>query len=89
MARLIVGERALVEGLIRSGEVEVRGRVIGDIEAKAVKLHETAHVEGDILHEQLSIDIGAFFQGRCQQAKRPAAAAPAPAKLVELDKTAG
>jgi cytoskeletal protein CcmA (bactofilin family) len=81
VARLVVGEHAQIEGTVRGGQVEVRGRVVGNIEAKAVKLYETAHVEGDISHEQLSIDVGAFFQGRCQQFQRPApqpAAQPAP-----------
>lgn len=96
VARLVIGERATVEGVVRSAVVEVRGRVLGNIEAKAVKLYESAHVEGDITHEQLSIDVGAFFQGRCQQLPRQAAqpvAAPAPApapaapvaKMVELE----
>jgi cytoskeletal protein CcmA (bactofilin family) len=67
VARLVIGETARIEGKVRCGQVEVRGRVTGDIEAKSVKLFETAHVEGDITHEQLSIEVGAFFQGRCQQ----------------------
>ncbi len=79
--RLIVGEHAHIEGKIRCSAVEVRGRVLGNIEAQSVKLFETAIVEGDISHGQLSIDVGAFFQGRCQQlrAEQPAAQAPAPA----------
>ena len=68
VTRLIVGENAAVEGQIRAHQVEVRGRVVGDIEAQAVKLAESAHVEGDITHGQLSIDVGAHFQGRCQPA---------------------
>jgi cytoskeletal protein CcmA (bactofilin family) len=72
VARLVVGEAACIEGKIRCGIVEVRGRVTGDIEAKSVKLFETAHVEGDITHEQLAIEVGAYFQGRCQQFVRPA-----------------
>lgn len=82
VARLVVGETARIEGKIRCGQVEVRGRVTGDIEAKSVKLFETAHVEGDITHEQLSIEVGAFFQGRCQQFVR--ASEPARANVVEL-----
>ena len=89
VARLVIGERAQVEGTVRGGSIEVRGRMLGNIEAKAVKLYESAHVEGDIVHEQLSIDVGAFFQGRCQQAKRAPAPAPAPtAQVIELDKNA-
>ena len=91
VARLVIGERATVEGSVRGGTVEVRGKVMGNIEAKAVKLYETAHVEGDIIHEQLSIDVGAFFQGRCQQARpAPAAAAAPPAPmLIELEPAKG
>ena len=74
----MVGEQAHVEGTIRCGAVEVRGRVIGNIEAQTVKLHETAFVEGDITHGQLSIDVGAYFQGRCQQFRQAQAAPAAP-----------
>ena len=77
VARLVIGEHAHVEGVVRGGSIEVRGHVHGNIEGKAVRLVESAHVEGDITHEQLSIDVGAFFQGRCQQF-RPMAAQPAP-----------
>ena len=48
----------------------VRGRVSGAIVAKQVKLFATARIEGDITQEQLSIEQGAWFQGRCTQAKR-------------------
>ena len=76
VTRLIVGEQATVEGQIRAQQVEVRGRVVGDIQAQAVKLAESAHVEGDITHGQLSIDVGAYFSGRCQQFRRTEPAAP-------------
>jgi cytoskeletal protein CcmA (bactofilin family) len=91
IARLVIGERATVEGSIHGGSVEVRGKVLGNIEASAVKLYESAHVEGDIIHEQLSIDVGAYFQGRCQQA-RPAPIAPVAlpsANVVELEQAKG
>ena len=81
VARLVVGEHAHVEGTIRGGQIEVRGHVHGNIEGKAVRLLETAHVEGDITHEQLSIDVGAFFQGRCAQF-RPAAQAAQPVQMI-------
>jgi cytoskeletal protein CcmA (bactofilin family) len=55
--------------------VEVRGRVSGSITAKQVRLYGGAHVEGDITHEQLSIENGAFFQGRSLRLQRPAAPA--------------
>ncbi len=48
----------------------MRGRVSGAIVAKQVKLFATSRVEGDITQEQLAIEQGAWFQGRCTQAKR-------------------
>ncbi|WP_457832683.1 bactofilin family protein, partial [Staphylococcus aureus] len=65
-------------GTVRGGSVEVRGRVIGNVEGKAIRLLETAHVEGDITHEQLSIDVGAFFQGRCAQFRVQPTVQPTP-----------
>lgn len=79
VTRLVIGEHAHIEGTVRGAQVEVRGRVIGNVEGKAIRLLETAHVEGDITHEQLSIDVGAFFQGRCAQFRPQAVSQPAPA----------
>lgn len=83
VARVTIGEGGAVEGTVHADVLEVRGRVTGAIVAKQVKLYATARVEGDITQEQLAIDQGAWFQGRCNQAKRdtPGAAmleAPAP-----------
>jgi cytoskeletal protein CcmA (bactofilin family) len=62
--RLTIGETGSVEGAIQADAVEVRGRVAGSIAAATVRLHATAHVDGDITQSQLSIDAGAHFQGR-------------------------
>jgi cytoskeletal protein CcmA (bactofilin family) len=80
VGRLIVGETGAVEGAVSADYVEVRGRIVGNVSGKQVKLIATAYVDGDITAEQLSIDIGAYFQGRVLQGRRdaPAAAAPAP-----------
>ena len=43
--------------------MRVHGRVNGQIKAKFVNLAKTAHVVGDILHENLSIQEGAFLEG--------------------------
>ena len=67
--RLMVGEAATLEGSVEAVVVEVRGRVTGSISARQVKLHPSAKVEGDITYEQLSIDNGAFFEGRCIRSK--------------------
>lgn len=80
VGRLIVGETGAIEGGVSADYVEVRGRIVGNISGKQVKLIATAYVDGDITAEQLSIDIGAYFQGRVLQGRREApAAAPKPA----------
>lgn len=79
VGRLIVGETGAVEGGVSADYVEVRGRIVGNVSGKQVKLVATAYVDGDITAEQLSIDIGAYFQGRVLQGRRDApAAAPKP-----------
>lgn len=67
--KLIIGETGAVEGSVSAETVEVRGRVTGSVSGKTVKLFASAHVDGDIVQEQLQIDQGAWFQGRCSKAK--------------------
>lgn len=78
VGRLIVGETGAVEGNVSADYVEVRGRIVGAVSGKQIKLVATAYVDGDITAEQLSIDIGAYFQGRVLQGRREAPAPAAP-----------
>ena len=77
--RLMVGEAATLEGSVEAVVVEVRGRVTGSISARQVKLHPSAKVEGDITYEQLSIEMGAQFEGKCIRNKSTASTLPLPA----------
>lgn len=70
VAKVTISDSGSVEGTVHADVLEVRGRVAGAIVAKSVKLFSTARIEGDITQEQLSIEQGAWFQGRCTQAKR-------------------
>ncbi|MEN5114293.1 polymer-forming cytoskeletal protein [Brevundimonas diminuta] len=92
VVRVVIGEGGAVEGTVHADILEVRGRVSGAIVAKQVKLFATSRVEGDITQEQLSIEQGAWFQGRCTQAKRDTPGAnmlesPAPAEKPAPAKT--
>jgi len=80
---LTVGEAGNVEGKVEADTIEIRGRVVGSIKGQQVKLQATAYVEGDITHEQLAIDVGAYFQGRCLQT-RPAPASVAPVNAAPM-----
>ena len=72
-----VGDGGSVEGGIYAEAVEVRGKVSGSITAKQVRLYGACHVDGDITHEQLAMETGAFFQGRSLRLQRPVQAATA------------
>ncbi len=74
--RVTIGETGQVDGGVFAESVEVRGKVIGSITAKQVRLHGSCHMDGDITHEQLAMEIGAFFQGRSLRLKRPATVTP-------------
>lgn len=73
VSHLTVGESGNIEGKVEAETIEVRGRIVGSIQGRQIKLQATAYVEGDITHETLAIDVGAYFQGRCLQ-RRPAEA---------------
>ena len=82
VAKLTIGETGHVEGQVFCETIEVRGRVIGSISSKQVRLYGTAYVDGDITHEQLAIESGAFFQGRSLKFQRQA---PAIVAVVEKE----
>jgi cytoskeletal protein CcmA (bactofilin family) len=68
--RVTIGDGGHVEGGVFAEAVEVRGRVSGSITAKQVRLYGACHVDGDITHEQLAMETGAFFQGRSLRLQR-------------------
>jgi cytoskeletal protein CcmA (bactofilin family) len=79
IGKLTIGDTGHVEGSIFAEAVEARGRVIGAITAKQVRLYGTCYIDGDITHEQLAMETGAFFQGRSLKFQRPPTPAAEPA----------
>lgn len=59
VSRLTIGETGQIEGTVLAELVEARGKVIGSITAKQIRLFATAHIDGDITHEQLAMETGA------------------------------
>jgi cytoskeletal protein CcmA (bactofilin family) len=68
---LTVGDTGFVKGDVMSESVIVNGRVEGSIRARKVTLSRTAHVQGDITHQQLSVEMGAVFEGQCRYVQDP------------------
>lgn len=82
---LTIGQSARVQGALSAETVRIYGRVQGRVDAKNVALASTAQVDGDILHESLSMEAGASVEGRLTRratsaAARPTAAAASGAK---------
>ncbi len=59
-----VGSSGRVSGEIKADTARILGRVQGRIQARSVMLMSTAHVEGDVHHETISIENGAKIEGR-------------------------
>lgn len=72
-SHITVGEKAKITGSIIAEEVVVRGHVMGSIRGKRVMLQASSHVDGDIHHQTLSIEQGAFFEGKSRRAEDPTA----------------
>ena len=78
---LTIGESAVVRGVMVAETVHIYGSVIGEVRANSVILSKTARVEGDIIHQSLTMEAGADLIGRLSRldAKIPA---PRPAEPV-------
>jgi cytoskeletal protein CcmA (bactofilin family) len=61
---LLVSPKAAINGGVEADRVVVNGRVEGPIRGSEVVLKSRAHVVGDIQHQNLSIERGAYFEGR-------------------------
>jgi cytoskeletal protein CcmA (bactofilin family) len=64
---LIVSPKGRIVGSITAEHVVVNGNVEGPIQGGEVALKSQAHVVGDIHHQNLTIEKGAYFDGRAKQ----------------------
>lgn len=75
-----VGHNAKVKGSVYGDEVELSGTVEGKIEAKKVVLTSSAHMSGDVIHQDITIQSGAYIAGHLRpeygKTERPVLARP-------------
>jgi cytoskeletal protein CcmA (bactofilin family) len=63
---LILSETAVVEGNIEADTLMIDGYVHGDVSAKTrVVVSRTGRVVGNIKTPSLTLEFGAYFEGRC------------------------
>jgi cytoskeletal protein CcmA (bactofilin family) len=85
-SHLVVAKEATINGTIVADEVVVRGRVKGKIHANRVTLQDTAFVESDIVHQTLTVEQGACFEGRARRSDDPLKVEPElKPRIVELE----
>ena len=70
---IIIGESARVTGGIVAEECVIRGHLLGTVRGRRVLLQSTSHVEGDIYHQTMAIEQGAFFEGKSRRTDDPLA----------------
>jgi cytoskeletal protein CcmA (bactofilin family) len=68
---LLLSERSQVIGNVIAEDVIVRGKVVGGIKGLRVTLHNNCYVEGDIHHQSLAIEQGAYFEGKSRHSDEP------------------
>ncbi|MBB4312693.1 bactofilin family protein [Roseospira marina] len=66
-ASLIIGIAGAVTGEVSAQTVRMHGTVSGQVIAKSVFLASTARMVGDVTHESLAIEPGAFMEGHCRR----------------------
>ena len=84
---LLLGDKSKVTGGVVAEDVVVRGQIVGSIRGLRITLQAQSHVDGDIFHQSLAIEQGAYFEGKSRHSDNPLAEA-APGAIAEV-KAAG
>ena len=70
---LLLGDKSRVTGGVAAEDVVVRGHLVGSITGLRITLQGQCHVEGDIFHQSLAIEQGAYFEGKSRRSDDPLA----------------
>ncbi len=71
--RVIIGESARITGTVRAEDVVIFGQVVGSVGGRCVSLQSTSRIEGDVYHQVLVLEQGAFFEGKSVRSDDPLA----------------
>lgn len=64
---ILIVDTARITGAITGQDVIVHGVVMGSIRSERVVLAASCKVEGDVFHEALTIEQGAYFEGKSRR----------------------
>ncbi len=62
---LVIGESGTVRGNIAAEFIRIAGTVEGHVEAKDIVVTRSAKMVGDVVHDSLTVEQGAYLDGRC------------------------
>ncbi len=62
-SRVIVGDRALIDGPVHSEAVLVYGRVLGPLSGKTIEIMPSGRVDGELSYERLQVHPGGQING--------------------------
>lgn len=68
---LIVGEHGSIQGVVTAKNVELYGKLEGKINTNNIFIAKTARLKGDVTHETLAIEPGAYIEGLCRRIGDP------------------
>ena len=74
--RIVVGEQAMITGALVADEIVIRGNVQGSIRGNNVIFQATSRVEGDVFHKTLTLEQGAYFEGKSRRSSDPMSVPP-------------
>ena len=67
---LIIGDKGVMNGDVRAGQVLISGEVVGNVSAaERVELKRTARVFGDVEAPVVVVEEGVLFEGHCRMIK--------------------
>ncbi len=64
--KVTIGEQAYIKGNIKAGEINVYGRVEGNMQSQRCHLHENSVVTGDVTSKGFSMNEGAKLSGHTE-----------------------
>jgi cytoskeletal protein CcmA (bactofilin family) len=71
--RIVVGDQAVVTGVLVAEEIVIGGNVQGSIRGDKVTFQAASHIEADVYHRSLAIEQGAYFEGKSRRSDNPMA----------------
>lgn len=61
---IILGEKAIVEGDMKSKSMIIYGQVLGNILCKEIILKKSGSIDGDIITDAIEIEMGGKYNGK-------------------------